>query len=173
MRKWWFRSLVLVGLVAVVLWFTLWRGEAVPVRVATVERANVESTITNSKAGTVRARRRARLSAEVGGRVVEILKRDGARAKRGEILVRLNDASARAQLKLAQESLRVAEAARRQACIARDRALRELERSFPRTCSMRSRVPTRRQPPPVLRSLPSATRPRRPSRRPRPNSRNS
>lgn len=128
MRKWLLRLLVPVAIAAFALWYTRFRSEPVPVRVEVVERATVESTITNSKAGTVTARRRARLSAEVGGRIVEISKRDGERVKRNDVIVRLNDASPRAQLKLARASLRAADAARREACIARDRALRELER---------------------------------------------
>ena len=128
MRKWLFRLLIPIGIAAVVVWFTAYRSESVPVRVAVVERADVESSISNSKAGTIKARRRARLSAEVGGRVVATPKRTGERVKRDEVIVSLNDASPRAQLMLAQEGLRVAEAARREACIARDRALRELNR---------------------------------------------
>lgn len=128
MRKWLFRSLILIGVAGIVVWFTVYRSDPVPVRVAVVERADVESSITNSKAGTIKVRRRARLSAEVGGRVVATLKRTGEWVKRDEVIVRLNDATPRAQLMLAQESLRVADAARREACIARDRALRELNR---------------------------------------------
>jgi HlyD family secretion protein len=128
MTKWLFRLLIPIGIAAVVLWYTIFRSDPIPVRVAVVERANVESSITNSKAGTIKARRRAQLSAEVGARVVATLKRTGERVKRDEVIVKLNDATPRAQLMLAQESLRVAEAARRQACIARDRALRELNR---------------------------------------------
>jgi HlyD family secretion protein len=93
-----------------------------------VERAVVEATITNSKAGTIRARRRAKLSAEVGGRVVAIAKREGEWVEKDEVIIRLNEATPRAQLRLAQESLRVAAAARHEACVARDRALRELNR---------------------------------------------
>jgi len=128
MSKWIFRLLIPIGLAAFVVWLAFFRSEPIPVRVATVDRANVDSSITNSKAGTIKARRRAHLSAEVGGRVVATLKRTGELVKRGEVIVRLNDATPLAQLKLAEESLRVADAARRQSCIARDRALRELNR---------------------------------------------
>jgi HlyD family secretion protein len=128
MRKLLFRLFIPIGIAAVVVWFAFFRTEPIPVRVATVDRANVESSITNSKAGTIKARRRAQLSAEVGGRVVATLKRTGEVVKRDEVIVRLNDATPRAQLKLAEGSLRVAEAARREACIARDRTLRELNR---------------------------------------------
>jgi len=93
-----------------------------------VEPGRVESTVTNTKAGTVRARRRAQLSAEAGGRIVEIARREGEHVEEGEVLLRLNDATQRAQLSLAHEGLRAAEAARRQACITSDRARRELGR---------------------------------------------
>ena len=128
MRKWLPRLLILAALLAVVLRVTVLRPDAVPVRVAPVEVARVEATVTNSKAGTVRARRRAKISAEAGGRIVEITRREGDRVEAGEVLVRLNDSTPRAQLSLVEQGLRVAVAAARQACIERDRASRELER---------------------------------------------
>jgi len=128
MRKWLFWSLLLVAGAAVLLRFTLLAPEHIDVKVVAVERGRVESTVTNTKAGTVRARRRAQLSSEVGGRIVEIAHREGDRVEAGTPLIRLNDATQRAQLRLAEEGLRVAEASRRQACIARDRARRELAR---------------------------------------------
>jgi HlyD family secretion protein len=128
MRKWFLRLIIPIGVAAVVLRFTVFRPEPVLVKAVPVARAEVDATITNSKAGTVRARHRAKLSPEVGGRVVEIAKREGAWVKQDEVLVHLNDATPRAQLQLAQASLRVAAAARNQACLARDRAQRELSR---------------------------------------------
>lgn len=128
MRKWLPTLLVIAVAAAVLLRFTLLRPDPVPVRVASVERARVESTITNSKAGSVRARRRARLSAEAGGRIIEIRHAEGARVKAGEVLVRLDDAAPAAQLELAEGGLRVAQARASEACIARDRAARELAR---------------------------------------------
>jgi HlyD family secretion protein len=128
MRKWLPRLLLLAAALALVARFTVLRPDAVPVRVAPVERARVEATITNSKAGTVNARRRAKLSAEVGGRVVEIAHREGDRVEAGALLVRLSDATPKAQLLLAEEGLRVAQASANEACIARDRASRELAR---------------------------------------------
>jgi HlyD family secretion protein len=128
MRKWLLWSLFLVGGAAALLRFTLLAPDPIHVKAVRVERGRVESTITNTKAGTVRARRRAQLSSEVGGRVVEIAHREGDRVKTGAALVGLNDATQRAQLRLAEGSLRVDQAFRREACISRDRARRELER---------------------------------------------
>jgi len=46
----------------------------------------------------------------------------------GDVLVRLNDATALAQLELARQAVRVAEARRKEACLRRDRAGRQLAR---------------------------------------------
>jgi len=128
MRRWLPRLLLLAVGLAVVLRFTVLRPDPVPVQVAPVEIARVEATITNSKAGTVRARRRARLSAEVGGRIVELRYREGDRVAAGDVLVRLADATPRSQLALAEEGLQVSRAHAKEACIGRDRASREFER---------------------------------------------
>jgi HlyD family secretion protein len=60
---------------------------------------------------------------------VEIAHREGDQVESGALLIRLNDATHKAQIRLARETLRVTQAARRQACIVRDRAQRELERN--------------------------------------------
>lgn len=60
LRKWRFRALVLVGAVAAVflLRYTVFAPEPIPVRTIAVERGRIDSTVTNSKAGTIRARDR-------------------------------------------------------------------------------------------------------------------
>jgi|YNPBryBLVA2012_1023415.scaffolds.fasta_scaffold01473_2 multidrug resistance efflux pump len=50
------------------------------------------------------------IAAEVGGRIAEILVAEGDRVEEGQVLVRLNDDLARAQLELAQAGLEVAQA---------------------------------------------------------------
>ena len=129
MSKWLLVSLVSAVAGVLLLRATVFAPERVPVQAVRVETGRVESTVTNTKAGTVRARRRALLSAEVGGRVIEIAHEEGAWVETGAPLIVLNPATQQAQLRLAQESLRAAEASRREACVARDRARRELERN--------------------------------------------
>lgn len=113
----------------VALRLTFFAPKPVEVRVVSVERGRVEATLTNSKAGTVRARRRSRLTAETGGRVVEIAHREGEYVKAGELLVRLNDRSLRAQYDLVRRGVEVASSRLEQACLRRDRAGRELART--------------------------------------------
>jgi len=122
---------VLAALVAafLVLRWTVFAPKPVPVEVVTVARGRVESTVTNSKAGTVETHRRARLSPEIGGRVVEIRHREGSHVRRGEVLLRLDDSTQQAELVRARRELASAEAEHRRACLAAELAHREVERS--------------------------------------------
>ncbi len=128
----WVRWLVLVVLVAatgVALRLTVLRPEPVPVTVYQVAAGRVEETVTNSRAGSVRTRRRAALSPEIGGRVAALPVAKGERVRAGQVLLRLADAELRAQLALQERSLEAARANEREACQAADLAEREWRRS--------------------------------------------
>ena len=120
--------IVLIGC-GFLLRVTLFAPDPIEVRVGNVERGLVESTVTNSKAGTVEARRRSSIAAEIGGRVVEIARREGEMVEAGEALVRLADVSHRAQLELARQGVAVSASRLEDACLLRDRASRELKRT--------------------------------------------
>ena len=128
-----YRSALLVAAVlvgtAVALRFTLFAPDPVPVQVAAVLRGRVEQTVSNSRAGTVKARRRAKLSPQEGGRVVALPKRKGDRVRTGDVLLELDASVQRARLDLARRELESAAAERRRACVAARRSERELERN--------------------------------------------
>lgn len=130
LRKWRFRALVGVGIVGAVLLLriTVFAPEPIPVRTTSVTRGTIDSTVTNSKAGTIRARQRAHLSTEIGGRIVEITHREGDVVTQGELLVLLNDSTLRAQENQALEAIRAADAHYQEMCITRDKARREYNR---------------------------------------------
>jgi len=104
MRKWLIRLGVLALLVAaaVALRLTLLAPERLAVKVVAVARGVVEQTVTNSRAGTVKARLRAHLSPEIGGRIAQLPHREGDRVHAGDLLLRVDDTSLRAQLHFAQ-----------------------------------------------------------------------
>lgn len=131
MKRWMWRLLIVAGVVAIflILKQTVFKPEPVPVTVAEATRGMVESTVTNSRAGTVRARRRAKLSPELGGQVVELPFREGDLVAAGDVLLRLDDRAQRARLELARREAEAAGAERERACITAERAGRELERS--------------------------------------------
>ena len=130
-RKLWLRLTLLAVLIAlgVLLRFTAFAPAPVPVRAVPVEKGRVEETVTNSRAGTVKARRRAKLAPETGGRVLLLPHRRGTRVRKSEILLRVDDALQQAQLRLSGDESKAAIAQRDQACLAAERAGRDRERT--------------------------------------------
>ncbi len=101
------RLVTLVVVVGVLFagWKLFFRDEALPVQVRPVERGVVEELVTNSRAGSVRARYRAQVGAETPGRVAALPHREGARVDSGAVLVRLAHDVSRAQLSLTRRDL--------------------------------------------------------------------
>ena len=119
---------LLVGVGYVVnTWFLA--PEPIPVSIVQVERGRVEETVTNSRAGTIKARQRASLSPEIGGRVITIPHRKGSQVKKQDILLRLNDAPQRAAVLMAERDLEVTEVRRERTCLEAERAKREYHRN--------------------------------------------
>lgn len=117
--------IVVAAALVLVLRFTLFRQEPVDVTVFRVAKGTVEETVTNSKAGTVKTRKRAMLSPEIGGRVVEIAVREGDTVREGQLLMQLADEDYAAEVVLRERARTAAEAARSEACLAADQAERE------------------------------------------------
>ncbi len=130
-RRLWTRLAILATLVAlgVLARLTVFAPDPVSVRVVVAEKGRVEETVTNSRAGTVKARRRAKLAPETGGRVLTLPRRRGALVKKGDLLLRVDDALQTAQLRLAEDDRQTALAQRDQACFAAERAERERDRT--------------------------------------------
>ncbi len=131
MRKWWIRIGILAALVVVgiVLKATVFKPKPVPVQVAVVELGKVEETVTNSRAGTVKARRRATLSPEIGGQVIDLPFREGENVRQGDVLLRIESSSQQARLVLAEREREAAAAEQRRTCLAAERTSRELART--------------------------------------------
>lgn len=127
MRRWLIRILVVVLLVAAVLALraTVFRPKPIEVQAQPLGRGQVEATVTNTRAGTVKARRRAQLAPEVGGRILSITHREGERVKAGEVLMRLDASLNEAQVTLSRRELQAVEAQREQSCVGAERARRE------------------------------------------------
>ncbi len=120
--RWWVIAAGLLVLVFV-LRATACRPRPIEVEVVKAARGRVEDAVTNSQAGTVKARLRARVGAERAGRVAAIPHREGSRARRGEALLLLDHSTAETQREVAKRDLEaasaVAEAARAAATLAR------------------------------------------------------
>ncbi|HSL17265.1 MAG TPA: efflux RND transporter periplasmic adaptor subunit [Methylomirabilota bacterium] len=127
-RNWLILGAVVVA-AAVTLKLTVFEPEPVRVRLATVERGVVEETVSNTRAGTVKVRRRARLSPQIGGLVVATPHLEGERVAAGELLLELDDRAQQAQLALARRSVAAARAQADEACLAAELAETELGRT--------------------------------------------
>ncbi len=131
MKRWTIRLLVLALLIAG--WFaakgTVLKPKPVTVEVHEVSRGVVESTVTNTRAGTITARRRAHVSAEIGGLVIELPFAEGDRVERGDLLLRLDGSIQEAQLELTRRQVGVALARQAETQLVAQRAERELQRN--------------------------------------------
>lgn len=125
----WLGAIVVLAGIGVAMRYTVLAPDPVEVEVYRVARGDVEETVTNSRAGTVRARRDARLSVEVAGRVVEIHKREDEPVEAGDPLVTLDETDAVSALTLADRRLDTAKAMVKEAEALHEDARLELERN--------------------------------------------
>ena len=129
--KTWFRLVVFV-LIATALVYAGWhftRPQPPEVELATIERGPVESTVVNTRAGTIKACRRAKLAPAAGGQIVKLWVKEGDRVKAGQPLLELWNRDLAAQRDLATRQLATSEARRSEACIMADNAKRDSDRS--------------------------------------------
>ncbi|MDA8129721.1 MAG: efflux RND transporter periplasmic adaptor subunit [Betaproteobacteria bacterium] len=129
--KTWLR-LAIVALAVAALGYAGWlltRPKPPEVEVAVVARGPVESTVVNTRAGTVKACRRAKLAPVTGGQIVKLWVKEGQRVKAGQPLLELWNRDLAAQRELATRQLVTAEERRREACILADNARRDADRT--------------------------------------------
>ncbi len=126
-----FSRLVILLLVVAVLsyvgWFTT-RPKPIEVELATITRGTVESTVVNTRAGTIKACRRAKLSPALGGQIVKLRVKEGDRVKQGQVLLEIWNSELAAKRELAQQQMLTAEKRRHEGCIVADNAHRESRR---------------------------------------------
>ena len=126
MKRW--RTVALAALGLLALAFGARQAcapRAIAVGTAVVDTGVVERLVANSDAGTVRARRVARVAAERGGRVVSFAWREGDAVPAGHVLVQVDPSTARSQLHTARHDAEAVDAAHRVAHA--DQALAESE----------------------------------------------
>lgn len=105
------------------------RPEPIWVQLFTVESGMVEATVSNTRAGTVKACRRAKLSAPAGGQIAHLLVKKGQRVKTNQVLLELWNQDLEAQQRLAQEQFETAQTQAHQACVQADLAEKEAARA--------------------------------------------
>ena len=119
---------LVVAMLAYASWFVT-RPEPIEVELATIERGLVEATVVNTRAGTIKACRRAKLAPAAGGQIVKLWVKEGERVQQGQVLLELWNTDLSAQRELVRRQLTMAEERRREVCIVADNARRESERT--------------------------------------------
>ena len=119
--------IVLVAAAAAAGWY-LTRPEAIAISLVTVERGPVSATVSNTRAGTVNACRRAGLSPASGGLIVSLPVAEGDSVEQGDLLLELWNDDIRAEFRLAQRDATAADSRAMEACVTADFARREADR---------------------------------------------
>jgi HlyD family secretion protein len=123
----WFIVLLVIASAALIVWYFA-RPEPIPVVIKPVDRGMVERTVANTRAGTVKACRRAKLSPSIGGQISKLPIREGDTVKIGDLLVEIWNQDLAAEVKLAVSEVEAAKARAKAACLNADVAQRDANR---------------------------------------------
>ena len=125
------RILVFIFLLTVIVggyYYLVAREKPVPVVIGTVEQGLVESTVTNTRVGEVKACRRAYLSPAVGGQIALLNVKEGDHVQAGQILLELWNKDLKARLEFARRECEVARVKIQEACANAKRAEQDAAR---------------------------------------------
>jgi HlyD family secretion protein len=120
-------ALLVIGLLGAGVWWVK-RPKPIAVQLAEIVQGRVESSIANTRAGTVEACLRTKLSATMGGRIEVLAVKEGDRVKKGQLLMKLWNDDQQAQSTLALTQVETARKRVAEACTVADNAEREAER---------------------------------------------
>ncbi len=124
------RFAIITGLAvaAVVAGWYVTRPAPISVTLITVERGPVSATVSNTRAGTVDACRRAGLSPATGGQIVLLPVADGDVVEQGQLLLELWNDDLKAEIRLAQRDATAVQSRAEEACVIAEFAQREANR---------------------------------------------
>ncbi|VAW93021.1 Probable Co/Zn/Cd efflux system membrane fusion protein [hydrothermal vent metagenome] len=125
------RILIIISIsVIVFVLFLGWlkRPKPVDVIIASVEQGDVQRTVTNTRAGTLKACRRAGLSPAMGGQIARLPVREGDKVTKGEVLLEIWNDDLVAQVALAKSEILSNQSRIKEACVIAKVAKREAGR---------------------------------------------
>ncbi len=124
--RWITLILIIAAAVYAVRYYT--RPDPLQVVVKPVERGVVEQTVVNTRAGTVKACRRAKLSPSMGGQISRLPVREGDRVKTDQLLIEIWNKDLVAEMALAEREVESSEARATAACLNAEVTRREANR---------------------------------------------
>ena len=114
--------------IAAAVWFLNRDTAAIPVQTTRVEHGDVELTVSNTRAGSVKACRRSGLSMPIGGRVEVLHVSEGDQVAAGTLLLELWNDDRKAQKTHAEAQLAAASHRSEQLCVQAEEAQRDAVR---------------------------------------------
>jgi HlyD family secretion protein len=105
------------------------RPRPVAVVLHTVEQGRVARTLTNTRAGSIKACRRSKLALTSGGQIAHIYVHKGDHVRQGQPLLELWNADAKANIRVLEEELNSARAHQHEVCSRADLAARDARRA--------------------------------------------
>jgi len=120
--------LVIAGIAAGALWYST-RPKPVTVAVAQADLGRVETTVANTRAGSIMACRRAKLAPPAGGRIEKLSVHKGDRVRAGQLLLTLWNDDLVARERVSREQLQTARARVREVCELAKASARDAKRA--------------------------------------------
>ena len=117
---------ILIALGGAYAWLS--RPKPIPVVLKEVATGKVEATLANTRAGTVEACQRTKLSTIIGGRIEFLGVKEGDKVKKGQLLLKLWNDDQQAQAALSQSQIVLASKRSEEVCIAALNAEKEAKR---------------------------------------------
>jgi HlyD family secretion protein len=123
------KIILALAVVVVVIYFVM-GSEQDPITVAAVhpEIRTVEQTVSNTRAGTIDACRRSKMSPAIGGQIAFLHVKEGDLVQKDQVLIELWNKESKARVKQTKAGVQVSEQSAQQVCILSDRAQREAKR---------------------------------------------
>ena len=120
--------LIVAGIAAGALWYAT-RPKPVAVAVAQATIGRVETTVANTRAGSVMPCRRAKLAPPAGGRIEKLNVTEGDRVRPGQVLLTLWNDDLTARERVSREQLQTAKARVREVCELAKASARDAKRA--------------------------------------------
>ncbi len=121
-------TVILLAIAGVLILFYYNRPIQISVQAIQASTGIVEKTVSNTRAGSVKACRRARLSTSTGGQIEQLLVHEGDRVKKNDVLLTLWNLDLLAEQQLTLSQIQAAQSNRQASCLQADVALREANR---------------------------------------------
>ena len=123
------KIILALAVVAIVIYFVM-GSEQDPIKVSAVhpEIRIVEQTVSNTRAGTIDACRRSKMSPAMGGQIAFLHVKEGDLVQKDQVLIELWNKESKARVKETKARVQVSERSAQQVCILSDRAQREAKR---------------------------------------------